>query len=113
MSRILMNQTDGEVIVENLVVAETLRDRIQGLLGRASLPAGEGLLIRPCRSIHMWFMRFPIDAAFLDEELRVLKLARKLKPWQLAWAPRRTFCVLETAAGVLAAVNVGDRLSTG
>jgi len=113
MSRILMNQTNGQMIVENLMVAETVRDRMQGLLGRASLPVEEGLLIRPCSSIHMWFMRFPIDAAFLDADMQVLKIVRGLQPWRLAWAPRRTRCVLEAAEGALAQVNVGDRLSSG
>jgi uncharacterized membrane protein (UPF0127 family) len=83
---------------------------MRGLLGRSSLPAGTGMLLRPCGSIHMWFMRFAIDAAFLDREMRVLKVARNLKPWQLGFAPRGTACVLETAAGELAAVERGTEL---
>lgn len=110
MSRILMNESSGKVIVESLVTAESARARMRGLLGRSSLPGREGLLLRPCRSIHMWFMRFPIDAAFLDHELRVLKIVRNLQPWRLAWAPRSTRSVVETAAGVMADLQVGDRL---
>ena len=110
MSRILINETRGETIVRDLMPAESFTARMRGLLGRTSLPGDAGLLIRPCRSIHMWFMRFPIDAAFLDAEMNVLKVARNLAPWQLAWAPRQTRCVLETAAGVLARTQIGDRL---
>lgn len=110
MSRILINQADGHSVVQKLLVAESVRERMRGLLGRKNLPEDTGLLIRPCRSIHMWFMRFPIDAAFLDRELRVLKIARGLRPWRIAWAPGKTRCVLETAEGVLAGVNTGDRL---
>jgi uncharacterized membrane protein (UPF0127 family) len=110
MSRILIN--DGTELVEKLILAESTFDRMRGLLGRNSLPANAGLLIRPCRSIHMWFMRFPIDAAFLDSGLRVLKITRNLRPWQLGWAPRQTQCVLETAAGALARLKVGDQLRT-
>jgi uncharacterized membrane protein (UPF0127 family) len=110
MSRILINEANGELVVQYLMLAETTADRLRGLLGRAALKADEGLLIRPCRSIHMWFMRFPIDAAFLDEEMRVVKVARNLRPWRLAWAPRQTRCVVETAAGTLDRVAVGDRL---
>jgi uncharacterized membrane protein (UPF0127 family) len=109
MSRILMN--DGTVLVEPVIYAETMAERMRGLLGRNSLPAGTGMLIRPCRSIHMWFMRFPIDAAFLDHELRVLKIARTLRPWQLAVAPAGTRCVLETAAGALTRLSLGEQLS--
>lgn len=112
MSRILI-QDGGEVLLPHLMVAESAFDRMRGLLGRASLPPGTGLLLRPCRSIHMWFMRFPIDAAFLDSELRVLKVSRQLQPWRLAFAPRGTRCVLETAAGALGRIRPGDRLSIG
>ncbi|MCF7817134.1 MAG: DUF192 domain-containing protein [Kiritimatiellales bacterium] len=109
MSRILIN--DGAALVAKVIFAESTPARMRALLGRAALPTGTGMLIRPCRSIHMWFMRFPIDAAFLDRELRVLKVSRNLRPWQLAFAPRGTRCVLETATGVLAVVDVGDRLT--
>ncbi len=110
MSRILINQDSGATVVAHLMLAESLTDRMRGLLGRKDLPVDAGLLIRPCRSIHMWFMRFPIDAAFLDGELRVLKIVRGLRPWQLAFAPRNTCSVLETAAGGMAALHTGHRL---
>ncbi len=109
MSRILTK--DGEVVVSQVIPAETLPARLRGLLGRAALADGTGMLIRPCRSIHMWFMRFPIDAAFLDREMRILKISRNLRPWQLAFAPRGTVCVLEAAAGTLDGLRFGDGLS--
>jgi uncharacterized membrane protein (UPF0127 family) len=101
---------DARTLLDKVIVAESTCARMRGLLGRPSLPADTGMLIRPCGSIHMWFMRFPIDAAFLDRNLRVLKVSRNLRPWQLGLAPRGTFCVLETAAGSLAPVQAGDRL---
>ncbi len=110
MSRILIKEPGGETVVKHLLPAESTRERMRGLLGRKSLPPDTGMLIRPCRSIHMWFMQFPIDAAFLDREMRVLKVARHLQPWMLGWAPRKTYCVLETAAGVLDSLRPGDRL---
>ena len=110
MSRILINDGNGTVLVENLIRAQSTIDRMRGLLGRSSLAADTGMLIRPCRSIHMWFMRFPIDAAFLDEKMRVLKIVRNLRPWQLAFAPRKTASVLETATGVLDPVQKGNAL---
>lgn len=111
MSRILIRQTNNTPVVKDLLMAETIVERMRGLLGRTDLPRDTGLLIRPCRSIHMWFMRFPIDAAFLDADLRVLKISRGLRPWQLAVAPGGTQCVLETAAGVLDGIAIDDRLA--
>lgn len=108
MSRILIN--DGTVLVEKLMLAESTFGRMRGLLGRDSLPPDTGMLLRPCRSIHMWFMRFPIDAAFLDHDMRVLKAAHNLRPWQVALAPRGTACVLETSAGILGRIQTGDVL---
>ena len=111
MSRILINDEKGTILVKSLIVAESFRDRTRGLLGRDGLGTDSGMLLRHCRSIHMWFMRFPIDAAFLDKEMRVLKVSRNLQPWQLGLAPRQTRCVLETAAGVLEHINIGDQLT--
>ena len=109
MSRILTK--DGSVVVSRVVYAETLPARLRGLLGRASLAEDTGLLLRPCGSIHMWFMRFPIDAAFLDSQMRVLKISRNLGPWQMAFAPRGTVCVLETETGLLSKLNIGTQLT--
>jgi uncharacterized membrane protein (UPF0127 family) len=108
MSRILIN--DGTVVVEKLTLAELLPARLKGLIGRGSLPVDHGMLLRPCKSIHMWFMRFPIDAAFLDKNMCVLKIVRNLRPWQVAIAPRKTHCVLETASGQLKTLKEGMQL---
>ena len=81
---------------------------MKGLLGRSQLGAGEGILLRPTSSIHTWFMRFPIDAVFLDRDLVVLKVATP-PPWRAAGA-RRAKAVLELAAGAGAALRPGDRL---
>jgi uncharacterized membrane protein (UPF0127 family) len=46
----------------------------------------------------MWFMRFAIDAVFLDGESRVLRIATHLKPWRLAGC-RGANAVIELRAG--------------
>ena len=71
---------------------------MRGLLGRKNLERGEGLLLRPAASIHTWFMRFPIDAVFLDYELKVVGTASHVKPWRIA-ARRGARAVLELPAG--------------
>ena len=84
---------------------------MKGLLGRSVLPEDEGILLRPGSSIHMFFMRFPIDAVFLDRDFRVLRVAADLKPWRLA-SKRGAKAVLELPAGRCsrAGVREGDRL---
>src|SRR5690349_21122530 len=89
---------DSSVVCERCVVAATPWRRFKGLLGRSGLDDGEGLLIRPTSSIHMFFMRFPIDAVFLDENLVVRKVVPELKPWRIA-AARGAKSVVELPVG--------------
>jgi uncharacterized protein len=56
------------------------------------------MLLRPASSIHTAFMRFPIDAVFLDRSDRVVKVASDLRPWRMA-ACRGARTVLELGAG--------------
>jgi uncharacterized membrane protein (UPF0127 family) len=103
---------DGRVACERCVVADTAAKRMKGLLGRAGLDEGEGLLIKPAGSIHMFFMRFPIDAVFLDRELRVVKVVPKLRPWRIA-AARGAKQVVELGAGEAArrGIEPGQQLT--
>lgn len=79
-------------------VADRFWTRLRGLLGRSELGAGEGMLIRPTWSVHTAFMRFPIDVAFLDGDLRVLKISENLQPWRAA-SRLGSKAVLELAGG--------------
>jgi uncharacterized membrane protein (UPF0127 family) len=97
----LVNETRGAVLAEEARVAVRALDRMKGLLGRAELPSGQALVIRPCTSIHTLFMRFPIDVLFLDEAGGVLRAIRDLQPWRLTRIYPRASCVAELPAGVL------------
>jgi hypothetical protein len=101
----------GAVACERCVVASSAWLRLRGLLGRREMPAHEGVLLRPAGSIHMWFMRFAIDAVFVDRDGVVIDIAPGLKPWRMA-ARRGARAVLEVAAGECArrGLRVGDRL---
>ena len=109
MTRVLNGA--GDVVVERCFVADKPWSRMRGLLGRSELPAGEGLLLKPCGSVHMFFMRFPIDIVFLDRELSVVGVVHDLRPWRLA-GRRGAKAALELPAGEAARVGIGagDRL---
>ena len=62
-------------------IAETFFSRLIGLMGRKNLDKGHGLLLAPCNSIHMLFMRFAIDVVYLDKEFCIKKIARNVPPW--------------------------------
>ncbi len=79
--------------------ADTFWSRFCGLMGRKRLPRGRGLLLAPCSSVHMCFMRFSIDVIYLDREYRIRKIVRNLHPWiGLSMCPG-AWGVLEMASG--------------
>jgi uncharacterized membrane protein (UPF0127 family) len=100
-----------ETILADAHPAHGLVGRTRGLMFRKSLAEGEGLDIRPCGSIHMMFMRFPIDAVFYDREFRVTKVASNVKPWTgMAFGGKGAHGVIELPAGAAVDVKPGDLL---
>jgi len=101
----------GPVVCEHGALAVTAWTRTKGLLGRSSLDPDEGLWIQPTGSIHMWFMRFPIDVVYANNEGRVLKLVHGIRPWRMS-ACRGAKVALELPVGAIdrAGVQVGDHL---
>jgi uncharacterized membrane protein (UPF0127 family) len=98
MKELRLERQDGSPVCERCLLAETPLTRLKGLLGRSELPGGEGLFLRPASSIHMLFMRFPIDAVWLDGDLNVLKVSPGVAPWRVA-ACKGAKGVVELAAG--------------
>ena len=109
---VVRNRIRGTVIADNVRLADTSRARRMGLLKQAALEPGEGLWIYPSQAIHTFWMRFPIDVAFLDRHLRIRRVYHRLPPFRLTrlvWGARS---VLELVSGVLArtGTEVGDEL---
>jgi uncharacterized membrane protein (UPF0127 family) len=112
VNTVIVNQSRGNVLCERTEIADTLWRRMRGLLGRASLPAGNGMFFKGESSIHSAFMRFEFDAVFMDRELLVVGLAERIPPWR-ARAAKGTRNILELAAGEIArtGVAIGDQLA--
>ena len=107
----LLNQRTDTPLAERVEVAVTRRDRKKGLLGRDGLAPSSALIIAPCLAIHTMFMRFDIDALFVDVEGRVVKVVEGLTPWRIAVKPS-AHAVVELPSGSVRerTVTVGDRL---
>jgi hypothetical protein len=97
--------------LDRLEIADRALPRMRGLLGRDAMAEDEGLLLRPAGTIHTFFMRFPIDAVFLDRDLVVIGTVEHIGPWATASRPGAR-AVLEVAAGTCERLRVkkGDRL---
>lgn len=106
------NVTRGTVLAASLRVATSMRERMIGLLRTSARDLGDGLLIERSPSIHMFFMRYPIDAVFVDTAGRVTRTTPGLRPWQVVWWARGARDCLELPTGRVAEsdTRVGDRL---
>jgi len=108
----VLNVSRGTVVAERVRVASSAVDRSVGLLRTPEVLAGEGLWIERSPSIHMFFMRYAIDAVFVDRRMRVTRIAANLRPWRMvAWARGARDCLeLRAGAAAQSGTMVGDEL---
>jgi uncharacterized membrane protein (UPF0127 family) len=113
-----VTKEDGYVVAEEVERADTLLKQIVGLMFRKSVPGSYAMVFSMKRDnrdgLHMLFMHFPIDVAFLDSEKRILSIHRNLKPWTgMAFSSKPFRYVIELPAGAAdrASLKEGDRLS--
>ena len=109
---IAVNLRTGKELATNIRVADNLFTRMKGLLGRKELPVGDALWIKPCFSVHTFFMQFPIDVLFLNKQNQVIAAVRNLKPNRMTRLYPQSFSVLELPPGTIVADNIqiGDQL---
>jgi uncharacterized membrane protein (UPF0127 family) len=110
-----INETTGECIADFIEEAKTPLARMKGLLGRDSLSSGEGLFIHPCKGIHTFGMKFPIDIIFLNRENRVVAIRKSIPANRMSPYYFTASCVLELPAGTIECLRIvkGDRISIG
>ena len=102
----------GETLAHRAEMARSFLQRLVGLMGRRRLPDGEGLILPACRSIHTCWMRFAIDAVFVDRAWAVVAIRNSLPPWRMTPFVLRTQAVIELPAGTVRRTHlvVGDRV---
>lgn len=108
----LRNERNGRVLATRVLAAFDSRARRTGLLRHDRFPEGEAMLIAPSNAVHTWFMRFPIDLAFVTRAGRVVKTCAAVRPWRVA-VSLRAYAVVELPAGTLARCDTvaGDTLA--
>ena len=80
-------------------IADSFLTRLAGLMFRKKWPQAAALLLAPCNSVHMCFMRFAIDVVYIDKDYRILKIVKSLKPWIGLSMCRKAWAVLELTEG--------------
>lgn len=96
--------------INNIETAESLWKRTIGVIGWKDFGAKGGLLLTNTNSIHTFFVRFPLDLVFLDNEMKILSLVENLKPFSFSPIVWRAKHVLEMPAGSIkkSSLKTGD-----
>src|SRR4030095_13353997 len=112
MPFVVLNRTRGTTLASSVDLADTPKSRRIGLLRHDSLHLGRRLWLYPTEAIHTFGMRFPIDVAFLDRNLRIKRIYHQLAPFRLTTFVWGAKSVLELPSGCLAktSTTVGDEL---
>lgn len=104
-----VKKTDGTMIASQVELADRFLSRFLGLMGKPALGPEEGLLLTHCSSIHCCFMRFPIDAVYLNRTMKIVGI-ETVKPWRAGSFFRGAKHVLELPAGKARGLSPGDTL---
>lgn len=88
-----------QLMVDQLMIAESFWHRAKGLLGRKKLLEKEALWIKPCNNIHTFFMNFPIDCVFVDKRLKIVKLKSHINAFKIIGPFWKAHSVFEMPAG--------------
>jgi hypothetical protein len=117
------NISRGTILAERLEDGSSFWAKFMGLMGRSSLPPGDGLWLPGENGIHMLFMRFALDIVFVsppangrDGPRRVLSLHRAVPPWRgVVWRVGGAKGVLELPPGTIDQSNtaLGDEIAIG
>lgn len=109
--KVLDEDTDG-VIVENLKPAYSFGKRLKGLMFDKRLKSQSGVHIKPCPSIHTFFMKFPIDIIYIDKEMRIVGLEQSLDPGKFGKRFKNVHSVIELETGRILelGITVGQTL---
>ncbi len=110
---IIKNQTKNTTLVKQGKIADTFFTRLKGLLGSPPLKKGQGLLLKGEKSVHTFFMSFPIDVVYIDKDLQVIKIDQNMPPFRLGRYVARAASILELPVGIIQETDttVGDHLN--
>lgn len=100
----------SKLALKDVYIADTFLKRFLGYMFQKE-PRYNAILINPCSSIHSFFMKFPIDVLFINDNYEVIKKVRALKPGKVIFTVQGAKMVLEGPEGSFDAINVGQKIS--
>lgn len=97
----IINITRNSFVSDNCLMAATFFARFKGLMGKKIFKDGDALIIKPCNSIHTFFMNFPIDVIFVDNDWKAIYMMESFIPWKLSKIIPRSRAVIELPPGTI------------
>jgi len=93
--------SSGTTVAGEVAVADNPYRRFMGLMGKRELKDGAGLYLKPCSSIHMFFMRIALDVVFVDADGQIVHICHSIKPWRMSRIVRHAKAAVELPAGTM------------
>jgi len=111
----LRHQTTNEIVLSNLQIPKTFYKKAKGLIGTKEMDENFGLWLKPCSSIHTFFMSIAIDVIYLDRALKIQRIDHQIQPWRVPRPAFGSHSVIEIKAGAAKKNNlsIGDQLHVG
>jgi uncharacterized protein len=108
----ITNVTRAQTLASTAKKCDSFLGRFVGLMFSKSLPTGEGIVIDPCKQIHMFWMFYAIDAIFIDKSGTVVGIAKSIKPWRISKMFSKAQSVIEVPSGTTdnTGTDVGDQI---
>lgn len=111
----IRNETRQAILGTQVLWANRMLSRMRGFLFRPEPADGEGILFSPCKGVHMYGMKFPLDVLFLSREGRVVSAFPDLAPGKRTAIQKGARHALELPAGTIerSGTEVGDVIDWG
>jgi uncharacterized membrane protein (UPF0127 family) len=108
----LVNLSSDQLVADNIDCAHTFFKRLKGLMFTSDLNSGAGLHIKPCQSIHTFFMKYSIDILYLNEHNVVVALDESMEPGKIGKRCSNAVSVVELPSGTVKKTNtkIGNNL---
>lgn len=94
------------LIADQISVADGYISQLVGLLGRSSLEQNEGLLLKKCKQVHCFGMRFNIDVLFLGDSGEIISIKHNMGPGSISKYYFQAKSVLELPSGAAIKNNI-------
>lgn len=108
----LINQRNNEELAAQVGKAYSFLMRLKGLMFSKELPNGCSLHLKPCQSVHTYFMNYPIDVVFVNKQQEIVGVVESMSPRKVSKVYRSAASVFEFPAGTISRTNtnIGDKL---